>query len=247
MLYLIENGAYLKIGFTTNLQSRLKTYKTHNPNFSLLNSKDGIKQDETMLHKLCNQYKYEREWFHNTPEVIEIFNNYESIIFKNWSLTTKILDDFISGIKTLLYNEEIWNIKNQYTYNVKVSSDWIKCFQITDLINKPKYYDYYLYVYNFYTKFVHVRPLEIIKFLYKIKQIDTQEYINYLKSCIPYYRKLQEKDYEEYNELIEEKQSEIIEYKIQQKELNEKYDNLCADLSEQISILSSDEFAIKNK
>jgi hypothetical protein len=36
--------------------------------------------------------------------------------------------------------------------------------------------------------------------------------------------------------LIEEKQSEIIEYKIQQKELNEKYDNLCADLSEQISI-----------
>lgn len=61
MLYLIENGAYLKIGFTTNLQSRLKTYRTHNPNFSLLNSKDGIKQDETMLHKLCNQYKYERE------------------------------------------------------------------------------------------------------------------------------------------------------------------------------------------
>lgn len=43
MLYLIENGAYLKIGFTTNLQSRLKTYRTHNPNFSLLNSKDGIK------------------------------------------------------------------------------------------------------------------------------------------------------------------------------------------------------------
>lgn len=57
---------------------------------------------------------------------------------------------------------------------------------------------------------------------------------------------MQEKDYEEYNELIEEKQSEIIEYKIQQKELNEKYDNLCADLSEQISILSSEEFAIKN-
>ena len=82
--------------------------------------------------------------------------------------------------------------------------------------------------------------------IYKIKQIDTQEYVNSLKSCIPYYRKLQEKDYEEYNELIEEKQAEIIEYKIQQKELNEKYDNLCADLSEQISILSSEEFAVKD-
>ena len=46
--------------------------------------------------------------------------------------------------------------------------------------------------------------------------------------------------------MIEEKQAEIIEYKIQQKELNEKYDNLCADLSEQISILSSEEFAVKD-
>lgn len=31
MLYLIENSAYLKIGFTTNLQSRLKQFiYTHN-------------------------------------------------------------------------------------------------------------------------------------------------------------------------------------------------------------------------
>lgn len=44
--------------------------------------------------------------------------------------------------------------------------------------------------------------------------------------------------------MIEEKQSEIIEYKIQQKELDEKYNNLCADLSKQISILNTDEFTI---
>lgn len=61
MLYLIKNGEYLKIGFTNDINTRMKTYKTHSPNCTLLFTKDGDKKDEILLHKLCNEYIYDRE------------------------------------------------------------------------------------------------------------------------------------------------------------------------------------------
>ena len=39
MVYLIQSGKYLKIGYAENLMSRLKTYDTHNPDYQLLKSK----------------------------------------------------------------------------------------------------------------------------------------------------------------------------------------------------------------
>lgn len=79
MLYLIKDRDYLKIGFTTDLKSRLISYNTTNCYCTLLDSKPGSKMDETNLHDLCKPWTYKLEWFTNTPEVINIWNNYESI------------------------------------------------------------------------------------------------------------------------------------------------------------------------
>lgn len=51
MVYLIQSGKYLKIGYAENLMSRLKTYDTHNPDYQLLGVIDG---DKTVEEKLRN-------------------------------------------------------------------------------------------------------------------------------------------------------------------------------------------------
>lgn len=41
MVYLIQSGKYLKVGYAENLMSRLKAYDTHNPDYQLLGVIDG--------------------------------------------------------------------------------------------------------------------------------------------------------------------------------------------------------------
>lgn len=36
MIYLIKNRNYLKIGYSNNIEERLKNYNIHNPNYELL-------------------------------------------------------------------------------------------------------------------------------------------------------------------------------------------------------------------
>nr|DAT90361.1 MAG TPA: hypothetical protein [Caudoviricetes sp.] len=78
MIYLIKSGNNLKIGFASNLKSRLDQYKTHNPDVRLLNYKSGTREDERNLHTLCKRYKYSNEWFIDCKEVVDIFNSYIS-------------------------------------------------------------------------------------------------------------------------------------------------------------------------
>ena len=61
MLYLIklkgETNTLLKIGYTKDMDKRLKTYKTHNPLVELIDMKEGKTYDEFYLHnKLKNIY-----------------------------------------------------------------------------------------------------------------------------------------------------------------------------------------------
>lgn len=84
MLYLIEDRDYLKIGFTTDLEQRISSYKTTNCYAKLIDSKPGSRLDEKALHLLCEQYHYNREWFYNNDEVKNIWNNYKSNFYENF-------------------------------------------------------------------------------------------------------------------------------------------------------------------
>lgn len=61
MIYLIEHGKYLKIGYAKDVNQRFKNYRLHNLEAKLVNSKTGIRKDEKTLHRLCEQYHYEGE------------------------------------------------------------------------------------------------------------------------------------------------------------------------------------------
>lgn len=77
MLYLIKqygkNTTYLKIGYTQNLQERLKAYNTHNAEFELVYSMEGDQELETFAHKLLLEYNIKGEWFKEDPMVYYVW------------------------------------------------------------------------------------------------------------------------------------------------------------------------------
>lgn len=77
-IYLLESGDYYKIGKTTDLKARLKTYETHNPNIHLVDKFNASPDIETMLHKACKQYNYKSEWFYKHVNVVNIFEQHKA-------------------------------------------------------------------------------------------------------------------------------------------------------------------------
>lgn len=76
MIYLLECDNYYKIGYASNLNTRLKHYDTHNPNYKLIDSKEGSQQDETCLHRLCHNFLVKGEWFCKNDDVLKIWNQF---------------------------------------------------------------------------------------------------------------------------------------------------------------------------
>lgn len=58
MVYLIQSGKYLKVGYAENLMSRLKAYDTHNPDYQLLGVIDG---DRTVEKEIRREFRGEVE------------------------------------------------------------------------------------------------------------------------------------------------------------------------------------------
>ena len=77
MIYLIKQEGkeqnYLKIGYTKDIDDRLKEYNTHNANFELIETIEGEKDIETYAHKLLVQFKYKNEWYIENNEVYIIW------------------------------------------------------------------------------------------------------------------------------------------------------------------------------
>ena len=82
MLYLIrlkgETNTLLKIGYTKDIDQRLKTYKTHNPLVELVDIKEGSTLDESCLHNKLKEYLLEdsKEWFIENDEIYNTWKNY---------------------------------------------------------------------------------------------------------------------------------------------------------------------------
>lgn len=77
MIYLIQSGNYLKIGYTTNIENRMKQYQTCNPDVFLIKIIDGEYPYENYLHKKFNKYLFKNEWFFYNKSIVDYFLNYE--------------------------------------------------------------------------------------------------------------------------------------------------------------------------
>lgn len=64
-----DNGLF-KIGYSTNIQERLKTLNSHSPErINLIYCEKASLQKETELHQLFKEYKHHGEWFKNCKEI----------------------------------------------------------------------------------------------------------------------------------------------------------------------------------
>lgn len=59
MLYLLLCNNNIKIGYTSNLDSRMKTYKTHNPFAELIDTIYGDETLEAHFHSLLTDVSIE--------------------------------------------------------------------------------------------------------------------------------------------------------------------------------------------
>ena len=145
MIYLIKSNDKLKIGYTSNLEVRLKQYKTHNLDIELLNKKEGSINDEKTLHSICSEYKIKNEWFKYNQFIIDAFNKYnplnESLSYKNDYINI-YLDEFVdimlkiengtqARLLALLWKESEINLKDSskgnQIYTIKANKDkWAK-------------------------------------------------------------------------------------------------------------------------
>lgn len=149
MLYLLEDRDYLKIGYSKNVEERLKTHRTSNCYIQLLGTKPGTSKDEKVLHKLCEQYKYSTEWFYNVPEVKEIFWNYQSgteDIFWIKELVTRNYNNFIKSSQFIeLTNKELREIRRMElsAQDIPELNKWLHCFRdqtkLKEVFNYIKY------------------------------------------------------------------------------------------------------------
>jgi len=63
-LYMLECAGYYKIGITTNLESRLKHYETHNPHpVTVVKVWPGRADLERDVHDMLGAFHHKGEWF----------------------------------------------------------------------------------------------------------------------------------------------------------------------------------------
>ncbi len=75
MLYLIHqtNTNAYKIGYTTNLDSRMNQYRTSMAYFEFIGTKEGSMEDEEEYHKRLIEYRINKsEWFELPDKIIEV-------------------------------------------------------------------------------------------------------------------------------------------------------------------------------
>lgn len=90
MLYLFGSGSwkdnqkFLKIGFTSDLESRKVQYKIHNPLGEFISVREGDEMLELKMHLrlLNNKADFLEEWFYDEKEVYDVFNSSEEDINK---------------------------------------------------------------------------------------------------------------------------------------------------------------------
>jgi hypothetical protein len=71
VVYFLEAGDFIKIGFTTSLENRIKALETSSPHeFVVLATMPGTIEDETEIHHRFWSSRQRREWFRKTPELL---------------------------------------------------------------------------------------------------------------------------------------------------------------------------------
>ena len=81
MLYLIKqygkNREFLKIGYSKNIEDRLKQYNTHSAETKLIDTFEGTQKEEAILQSILSKYIIHNEWMEYNDEIINLWKLYK--------------------------------------------------------------------------------------------------------------------------------------------------------------------------
>jgi hypothetical protein len=151
MIYLILSAGFkdnnpdqfekrLKIGYTKDLDSRLDSYFTSNPDCILLQTREGDTSVETYLHKKFEKYSYPKrnEWFYYNQEIIDHFQDEIEDFIDEGILLDCIRESLRSGIspiselKEKYLNQILDEIKSRDDFEEELYDEEIFTKVITD-------------------------------------------------------------------------------------------------------------------
>lgn len=182
MLYLVKSNSAIKIGSAEDVKKRMIEYKTHNPDFELLDIANGTIKEEKELHYKLKDYSYKnlREWFIDCDEVRKVWNDY---ILKNGKCpeyyveyckpyTRRLTEDALLKFglfKDQLYGEPLYNIVTGETY--KHIQEWIE----KEKLGEDSIYNLFLYTNIYPIVFVHPERIypkfEVLKSCKTMKEV----------------------------------------------------------------------------
>ena len=158
--YIDENDNFhkiLKIGYTSNIDSRMSQYISHNFGFKLLKTREGDEELEKLLHYYFNKYlikeSHNREWFEYNDEIINEFEKLEkeesSSKLSNFNKRRKVYEekitddlllelcendlDLFSEIRTFLND---FNINRNFKRRIKSYCIFLSKNNYLDLLKK---------------------------------------------------------------------------------------------------------------
>jgi hypothetical protein len=115
MLYLIESSDYYKIGYASDIDRRLKQYNTHNPDYIVLDIKEGDTKDEALLHRKCKEFRIKGEWFEKCADVLDVWYTYEHVsdihLFSGYDLLDISLKELLYSLLISSTNNIIYSIE----------------------------------------------------------------------------------------------------------------------------------------
>lgn len=79
MIYLIKSGKYSKVGYAKDIERRKLDYNTHNPEYTIILTREGERDVETELHRLLKRYIDHGEWMIHNEDIEKTFKTYVSI------------------------------------------------------------------------------------------------------------------------------------------------------------------------
>lgn len=77
LVYFVEIGKHIKIGFTTNLNQRLKAFLTSSPDVDLLLAIPGDRALERKLHEKLEECRLAREMFRRDHRILQFIHHFE--------------------------------------------------------------------------------------------------------------------------------------------------------------------------
>ena len=83
-LYIIESNAGFKVGYTTNIESRIKNYKTYLSDFDVVfvHNGDDCFEIESYMHEYFRSKKISGEWFELSDSDLVYIVKYCNAIYK---------------------------------------------------------------------------------------------------------------------------------------------------------------------